>query len=127
VRIAAGNRHAWLRESAFGADHMHDALLAFFRREKVDTVIGGVLLDMLEHLLGQRILQGPLSTRAGGGDDMIHRGKGAFWERYGKLLLAEHRKRLWRGDLMNEMQPDKELILSRRQLPHAVPVKNLMV
>ena len=127
VRIAAGNRHSRLREPAFGADHMHDALLTFFRREKVDTVIGGVLLDMLEHLFSQWILQRPLPAGAGSGDNVIDCGKCTLGKGHRKPLLAEHRKRLWRGDLMNEMQPDKELILSRRQLPYAVPVKNLMV
>ena len=115
VRIAAGNRHSRLREPAFGADHMHDALLSFFRREKVDTVIGGVLLDMLEHLFSQWILQRPLPAGAGSGDNVIDCGK-CTSERAPKPLLADHRKRLRRGDLMDEMQPNEELILPRRQL-----------
>ena len=127
VRIAAGNGHARLREPALGADDVHHALLAFFRREKIDAMIGGVLLNVLEHLLGQRILQRPLASGTGGGDDVVHRGKGALWERHGEVLFADHRKRLRRGDLVDQMQPDKELILPRGQLSHAMPVENLMV
>ena len=127
VRIAACNRHSRLREPAFGADHMHDALLTFFRREKVDTVIGGVLLDMLEHLFSQWILQRPLPAGAGSGDNVIDCGKCALGKGHRKPLLADHRKRLRRGDLMDEMQPNEELILPRRQLPHTMPIENLMI
>jgi hypothetical protein len=127
VRVAAGNGHPRLREPTLGTDDVDDALIVFVRRKKVDAKVGGVLLDVLQHLLRQRILQRPLAARAGGGDDVVHGGEGEFGERHAEVLLAHHRKRLRRGDLVNEMQPNKKLKLPRSQLRHAMPIKNFMI
>ena len=90
---------------------MNHTLLALFRRKKVDTVIGGILLDVLEHLLGQWILQRSLALTGIGRDNVINRSKRALRKWHRKLLLTNHRKRLRRGNLVDQMQPNEELIL----------------
>ena len=111
MRIATSNGHARLRESAFGAHHVHYALLAFFWRKEVNAEVSGILFDVLQHLLGKRILQRPLATGSGGGDDVIHRSKSEFGKWHVEVLLTHHRKRLRRGNLVNEVQPNEKLIL----------------
>ena len=69
----------------------------------------------------------PLPAGAGSGDNVIDCGKCTLGKGHRKPLLADHRKRLRRGDLMDEMQPNEELILPRRQLSHTMPIENLMI
>ena len=45
VAVAAGDRHAGLREPELGPDHVHDALLPARRVEEADAVLGAVALE----------------------------------------------------------------------------------
>jgi hypothetical protein len=55
---------------------------------------------------------------------MINRGKSAFGIRNSETALSEHIKSLWAGNLVNEVQADKQLRLPRWQRSHRMRVPN---
>ncbi len=125
VGIAAADGHARLGESVLRAHHVDDALLAIFRREVADAVLLHAGLQGAQHALGQRVLVG--AQLAGGGDDVVHGGKGALGEQHLELALLQHAEGLRRGHLVDQVQPHQELVLPRRQASHRVAVKDFFV
>jgi len=57
---------------------------------------------------------------------VVHGGEGALGKAHRKTQVPQHLERLGTGDLMDEMQPDKELGLSTGEFAHAVRVPNLV-
>ena len=64
------------------------------------------------HLLGERIGVRPRLGR--GRDDVVERGEGALGHAHAEPELLQHRERLRRGHLVDEVQPDEELGLAGR-------------
>jgi hypothetical protein len=52
---------------------------------------------------------------AQGRHDVIHRGEGAFRVRHRQAFLLKHLKGLRRGHLVQQMQADEKLVLTRGQ------------
>src|SRR5690606_33912119 len=108
-------------------DDMDDALIARFFSEKRDAVRLGVFLDGDEHFFGQGVAKRPLALAGLGRDDMVHGGEAALRKTDLEPPLLEEGKRLGRSHLVDEMEADEKLVLSRRQSPDGMPVEDLMI
>ena len=107
-----------------GADHVHDALVAARGIEVGDAVLGAVALEVLDHLLGERVAERPLLRI--GRNDVVDGREGALRERHPELRLADRRERLRARDLVDQVQSDEELGLAARQLADRVGVPDLV-
>ena len=76
------------------------------------------------HRLGQLVAEGPRTVV--GRHDVVHRGEGALGVQHLEAALAQHLEGLRRGDLVDEVQADEELILARRQGGDLVQVPHLV-
>ena len=124
VAIAAGNRHPRLGQALLGANDMDYALAVVVDVEERDCEFGRVLLDRVHHLFRQIVDKGPRGNV--GGHDVIYGGESALGEANGEPALSEHLEGLGTGDLVDQMQPDKELRLPRGQLAHRMLVPDLV-
>src|SRR2546430_371356 len=124
VAVAARDRHAGLREAELGTDHVHNALLARRHVEERQAEVLHVADHVDRHLLGQRIGVG--AGLVGRRDDVIERAEGALGHPDFQLRIPEHLKRLRCGHLVDEMQADQELGLSRRQGPDGMCVPHFV-
>ena len=125
VAVATANRHARLGQSQFRADHVNDPLGARRRRKVLDAMLTGRIAQYLDHLLGHIVGQWPRLVV--GWDDVIHGRKGARRIGHLQLLVRQHSKRLRTRDLVNQMECDKELILSVVELTDHMIVPDLLV
>ena len=76
VAVAAGDRHARLRQPQLRADHVDDALVAAVEIEQPDAVLAAVPLERGEHVLGHHVEERPpLIARR---DDVIDGADGAL-------------------------------------------------
>ena len=123
--IAAGDGHARLGETKFGGDHVHDALTASAKAMQGDAVLGAVGLEGDQHLLRQRIGEGP--RLGGGGHDVIHRGHGALGVAHAQAQIPEACEGLWAGDLMDQVQADEQLAGPAGQLGDPMQIPDLVV
>ena len=125
VRVAAADRHARLREAQLRTDHVHDALLAACRREEADAVLGAVALEA--GIISSASESANGRELAVGRDDVIDGRERALGVEHREAALAQHRERLRRRHLVDEVQAHQELVLAGRQLAHGVRVEDLFV
>src|SRR5262249_42152842 len=95
------------------------------RREVAHAELGDVALEVVEHLLGHRI--GERAGLAVRRDDVVDGREGALGVEDPQPAIPQHGERLWRGDLVDEMQPHQELILARGEPAHGMGVEDLLV
>ena len=124
VAVAARDGHAGLGQPELRADDVHDALPPAVEVEERHAEVLRVAHHVHGHLLGERIGVRPRLGR--GRDDVVERGEGALGHAHAKPELAQHRERLRRGHLVDEVKPDEELGLAGRQRPDGVGVPNLV-
>ena len=110
VAVATGNRGAGLGDALLRSDNVNDALLAAGKAEIGDAEVLGVLVEFLDHRLGERI--GKRRDLAVGRDDVIDGGEGAVGIGHFKIQITQHAKGLRAGDLMDEMRVNEELCLA---------------
>jgi len=125
VGVAAGDGHAWLGEAQLRGDHVHDPLAAAAEAVQGDAVRGAVGLERGQHLLRQRIGEGP--RLGGGGHDVIHRGHGALGVAHAQAQVLEAGKGLRAGHLMDQVQADEQLAGAAGQLGDPVQIPDLVV
>ena len=124
VRIAAGDGGARLGDALFGSDDVDDALFSGRDVEKSHPVVGAVFAQLLDHGVGQSVLERlhPLVGR----DDVVNRGEGSLRKGDFEAKIPKHTERLRAGDLVNEMRSDKELSRPVGQFSDGVPIPNFM-
>ena len=124
VTVAAGDRHARLREPELGPDHVDDALPDVAEAHEADAEVAHVALERGHHVLGHHVEERPraLARR----HDVIDRRERAVDERDLPAVGPEGVERLRTGHLVDEVQADKELGLAGRKLPHRVQVPDLL-
>ena len=105
VAVAAGDGGAGLGDALLRPDDVDDALLAAGEVEIGDAGLAGVLVQFLDHRLGERV--GKRGDLAVGGDDMVHRREGAM--RVGDLEaeVTQHAEGLRAGHFVNEVCVDE--------------------
>jgi hypothetical protein len=103
---------------------VHDALPPAVEIEERHAEVLRIPDHVHGHLLGERI--GVRPRLGQGRDDVIERGEGALGHAHAKPELLQHRERLRRGHLVDEVKPDEELGLAGRQRPDGVGVPNLV-
>ncbi len=124
VAVAAGDGHAGLGESQFGADHVDDALVVMREVVERHAEVAAVAFERAHHGLGHGVAE-----RAGGvarGDDVIDGREGAVRVADGPAVEAELVEGLGGGHFVNEVQPDEELGLPRWQDAHGVRVPDFL-
>ncbi len=102
---------------------MNDPLFPRSEIEVGDTEFVGVLLKLLDHGVGQRIVR-RVSCSLVGGDDVVDSGEGAVRVFYLEPEIPEHTEGLRAGDLVDEVGSDEELGLAIGQCADAVRVPN---
>ena len=105
-------RHARLGKSQLRADDMDDALVHAVEAEKFDAELCDVSFQRLSEIFRLFVEKRPLAHV--GGNDMVDGGKRAIAKRHVHAVFSQHVERRRRGDLVNQMQPDKKLCLARR-------------
>ena len=104
---------------------MDDALTTTADAVETDAVISAIALKCAEHLLSQRIGKG---TGLGcGWDDVVHRRNRPLRTSHGQTLVLQGSKGLRTGDLMNQMQPHKQLGGSPGKFGHPMQIPDLVV
>ena len=124
VAVAAGDRHARLRQSELRPDHVHDPLVVAVERPQRNARFAAVALERRGHLLGHQIEEGAL-PRAGR-HDVVDGPERAVRIRDLPSMLPEHVEGLRRRHFVDEVEADEQLRLSARQLPHGVRVPHLL-
>ena len=73
VAVAAGDRHARLRQPELGTDHVHDALAVVIETGEANPEVAAVALERRHHVLGHQVDERPrpLPRR----HDVVGRGK----------------------------------------------------
>ena len=123
--IAAGDGHAWLSQPKLRSNHVHDALTTTTEAVQGDAMALAVAFQGAEHLLRQRVGEGP--GLACGGNDVIHRRHGALRAAHRKTLVVEGSESLRAGDLVDQMQTDQQLGGTTRKIRHTVQFPDLVV
>ena len=123
--ITASHRHARLGQAQLRGNHVNDALPAAADVVQRDAVLLAVPFQGAEHLLRQRIGERPLLR--GGRHDVVHRGHRALRTTHRQALVLQSREGLRTGDLMDQMQTDKQLGGSAGELRHPMQVPHLVV
>ncbi len=127
VAVAAGDRHARLRQPELGPDDVDDALVlgaVAAGRPQLDAELPAVALERRRHLLGGEIDERP-RLRAGR-HDVIDRRERPLGIGDAPAVLAQHVERLRARDLVNEVQADEQLRLPARQHANRVRVPDFM-
>ena len=125
MAVAAGDRRARLGDALLGADHVHDPLPPAVDVEHRDPVLFAVLAQLLDHGVGERILE--RFHAAVGRHDVIDRRERALGHQYRQVAVAEHAEGLRAGHLVDEVRPDEQLGLPVRERADAVGVEHLLV
>ena len=94
------------------------------RPKKAMSWRGGVALQRLVHLLGERIAQRP--HLAVGGHDVVHRGEGALRVQHRQAAFLQHLERLRRGHLVHQVQTDEQLGLAGFQGADGMQIPDLV-
>ena len=118
VAVTAGDGRAGLRDALFWADDVHDALLAAAQAEVGDAELLGILVQLLDHLFGQRI--GERRHLAVGRHDMVHGREGAVRIGHLQIQIAQHAEGLRAGHFVHQMCVDEELRLAITELADGV-------
>src|SRR5262245_46690947 len=103
---------------------MDDAVLAALGGEIADAVLHDIALQLLHLRLVLRVRIGP--CQAGGGIGVVLGGEGALGMAHRQPAVAQVLERHRARHLMDEMQPDEDLVLRAGQPTHHVPVENLV-
>jgi hypothetical protein len=124
VAVAARDGHARLREAELGTDHVHDALVGAAECVERNAVLAAVALERRHHLLGHQVGERALAVRRR--HDVVDGREGAARTRHAEAAGAQHVERLRARDLVDEVQADEELRLTRREPPDGVRVPHLL-
>ena len=103
---------------------MDDPLTIARVAEEPDPVLVTILFQVLEHRLGEFVLE-RTRTRIGW-DDVVDRGKGPFWETYAESVLGECREGLRTRHLVDQVQADEKLALSAPELANRVKIPDFI-
>ena len=106
VAVAADHGHAGLRESQFGADHVHDALLAAVHAQAADAELAAVGFELIELFQRDLIEDGQRAVR--GGNAVVGGGDGEIGTPHLEAALAQALEGLGRRHLMDQVQVDEE-------------------
>ena len=102
VAVTADNSHAGLREPQLRANHMHNSLLGRIHVEQANAEFAAIFLQGFDLLLRYQIKN---RCAAGfGGNVVINRRNGPVWRSNFTTSGAQTIKRLWRRDLMHQVQ-----------------------
>ena len=85
------------------------------------------LASTTEMLVGSRILQGAMARLDVGGNDMVHGREGAARELDLAAAVAQQGEGLGRGDLVDQVQADEDLVLAGGKAADDVPVEDFFV
>ena len=124
VAVAAGDRHARLRQSELRANHVDNALMSAVDAEQLDAVLPAVAFERRQHVLRHHVDERPPLVERW--NDVIDRRHGPLGHRDAQPARLEHVERLRRGDFVNEVQPDEELTLAVGKTPDRVRVPDLL-
>ena len=124
MAVAAGDRHARLREPELGADHVDDALVGVADVVERDAVLDAVALERAHHLLGHHVEKRPLPLARR--HDVVDRRERALRKGDLPAPCVEHVERLRAGDLVHQVQADEQLRLAGRQPADGVGVPHLL-
>jgi hypothetical protein len=102
-----------------------DALVAAAQVKEGDAVLLGVAPQGLQHVLGQRVLEGLGAVV--GGDDVVHGGEGAVGIAHLEAQVLQHPKGLGARDLVEEVEVYEKLALPIPELSHLVGLPNFVV
>jgi len=102
-----------------------DPLIARRRVRELDARLTDVLLEFGHHFLGRVLLVG--TGLVGRRHDVVDRRVGQLRKGDLEVALAEHPERLRARDLVDEVEPDEQLILSSRQASYLVSIPDLVV
>jgi hypothetical protein len=103
---------------------VHGALPFVIKIEQRNAEIPAVFLNGRHHLLSQHVGKRPRLMICR--DNMVDGGKCPLWIGNGQLTVPEHRKGLWAGDFVNQMQTDKQLRLPRLQCADGMQVPDFV-
>ena len=106
VRVAADDRHARLGQAELRADDVDDALVGRPEAMQRDPELGAVVGQLLD--LGRRDQVGDRQRAIVGRDRMIGRGHGLARPANRQAALAQPGECLRAGDLVDEVQVDRE-------------------
>ena len=124
VAVAARDGDAGLREPELGSNDVHDALVDAVEAIERNAELAAVALERRHHCFGKHVeKRAALIER---GHDVVHRRKRAVRVGHRAAAHPQHIEGLRAGDFVNQMQPDEQLRLPRRQLAHRVPVPDLV-
>ena len=104
VAVAADDGQAGLRDSEFGADDVHDALVAAEQIEQNDAVALAGGFERIE--LRARVMVQDGQGTVLGGDRVVHHGEGQVGAANLAAVGLETRKSLRRGDLVDQVPVD---------------------
>ena len=122
--IAAGNRCARLGDALLWSHHVDDALFAGTQVEVGHSKVVRIPAQGVHHLGRQRVRRRVLVN---GGDDVIHRGKGAVGILHLQSEITDHSEGLGAGHLVDEVGPDEELGAAVAQGAHRVSVPDFLI
>jgi hypothetical protein len=107
-----------------GPDHVHDPLTAAVEIEQRQPEVAGVADHARSHLFGHRVGVGP--RLRGSRDDVIQGAERPLRHSHLDFQVFQHVEGLGSGHLVDEVKPDQELGLSRRENPHRVRIPDLV-
>ncbi len=113
VAVAARDRHARLRETELGSDHVHDPLVVRVGGPQRDAEVAAIAFERRGHVLRHHVDEGTLLRQRR--HDVIDCGKSTTGKRDAPPMPAQIIERLRSRHLMNQMKPDEQLRLSGRQ------------
>ena len=124
VTVAADDRHARLRQTELGPDHMDDALGATAEVEKADARLAHVALESRQHVFGHHVHERPpLIARR---NDVIDRRDRALRKPDLPPARAQHVERLRGSDLVDQVQADEQLRLPVGQFADGVEIPDFL-
>ena len=125
VRVTASDSHARVYHSEFRSDHMDNALVCrtFFKEPYVE--LRSIVVQGLRHSFGLQIPIRP--GLIGCWNDVVDRRNCSVGKQHAQVALSQHVAGLRTGYFMDQVQADKQLILSGLQLTDRMLIPNLVI
>ena len=125
VAVAADDGQAGLGDAQFGADDVHDALIAAGHIEQRDAVMGAVVRQGLELQAGVHVEDGQIAIL--GGHGMVHHRESQVGAAHLAPGSFESGKGLGRSDFVDQMAVNVDERRLARSLADEVGLPNLFV
>jgi len=124
VAVATGDGHARLGQPKLRPDNMDDPLPAAVQIKEWDAELLAVSGQVDGHLLSHRVGEG--TELRGGRNDVVDGRKGPLGVADREPGLAYHLEGLRAGHLVEQVQADEKLRLSRGKRPNSVSAPDLV-